>query len=37
MLQPSALVQLLHMAAQLMNAFCCSKESLLPSAVNACQ
>ena len=37
MLQTSAFVQLLHTEAQLINAFFCSRESLLRSAVDACQ
>jgi len=34
--QTSAFVQVLHTEAQLINAFCCSRESLLQSAVDAC-
>ncbi len=37
MSQISAFVQLLHPEAQLINAFCCSRESLLQLAVHACQ
>ncbi len=37
MRQTSALVQLVHTEAQLINAFCCSRDSLLQSAVDACQ